>query len=223
MARAFRTAVVAALLALGAMMLRAADVPIRFTDVAAAAGLVLPKVPVSAAKDFLIDTTGNGVAFFDYDGDGDVDALIVTGSTFERLAAGGDRMVALFRNDGGRFTDVTTASGLTRRGWGTGVCVADYDNDGFEDIYVTGFTGNVLWHNVGGRRFEATAQAADSQWSTGCAFGDYDRDGYVDLYVANYVRMEPGKVPSRTTGPCRFMNIDVACGPRPLPGEPDRL
>ena len=163
------------------------------------------------------------MAFFDYDADGDLDVLIVTGSTFERLPAGGDRMVTLFRNDGGRFTDVTTASGLTRRGWGTGVCVADYDNDGFEDIYVTAFTGNVLWHNVGGRRFEATAQAADSQWSTGCAFGDYDRDGYVDLYVANYVRMEPGKVPSRTTGTCRFMNIDVACGPRPLPGEPDRL
>jgi enediyne biosynthesis protein E4 len=223
MPHAFRAAVVAALLALGAMMLRAADVPIRFTEVAAVAGLVPPKVPVPSAKDFLIDTTGNGVAFLDYDADGDLDVLIVNGSTFDRLQAGGDRMVTLFRNDGGRFTDVTTVSGLTRRGWGTGVCVADYDNDGFADVYVTAFTGNVLWHNVGGRRFEATAQAADAQWSTGCAFGDYDRDGYVDLYVANYVRMEPGKIPSRTTGTCRFLNIDVACGPRPLPGEPDRL
>src|SRR5437867_3433002 len=147
MARVFRRAVVAALLAVGAMMLRAADVPIRFTDIAASAGLVLPKVPVPPAKDFLIDTTGNGVAFLDYDADGDLDVLLVTGSTFDRLPAGGDQMVRLFRNDGGRFTDVTAASGLTRRGWGTGVCVADYDNDGFEDIYVTAFGGNVLWHN----------------------------------------------------------------------------
>src|SRR5438309_3819713 len=132
MTRLSRSAVVGALLALGAVMPRAADVPIRFTDVAAATGLVLPKLAVSPAKDFLIDTTGNGVAFFDYDGDGDIDVLIVSGSTFDRLAAGGDRMVTLFRNDGGgRFTDVTAASGLTRRGWGTGVCVADYDNDGF--------------------------------------------------------------------------------------------
>ena len=223
MAHVFRAAVVAALLSVVAVMPRAADVPISFTDVAATAGLVLPKLSVSSAKDFLIDTTGNGVAFFDYDADGDLDVLIVNGSTFERLPAGGDRMVTLFRNDGGRFTDVTTASGLTRLGWGTGVCVADYDNDGFEDVYVTAFTGNVLWHNVGGRRFEATAQAADRQWSTGCAFGDYDRDGYVDLYVANYVRMEPGKTPSRAAGTCPFMNIKVACGPRPLTGEPDRL
>jgi hypothetical protein len=193
MAYVLRAAAVAALLALGAMMLRGADVPIRFTDVAAAARLDLPKIPVPSAKDFLIDTTGNGVAFLDYDADGDLDVLIVNGSTFDRLQAGGDRMVTLFRNDRGRFTDVTTASGLTRRGWGTGVCVADYDNDGFEDIYVTGFTGNVLWHNVGGRTFTATAQAADSQWSTGCAFGDYDRDGYVDLYVAKYVRWSPAR------------------------------
>jgi hypothetical protein len=225
MAHVFRAAVVAALLAVGAVMSRAADVPIRFTEVAAAVRLVLPTVPIPSTKDFLIDTTGNGVAFLDYDADLDLDVLIVTGSALDRLQAGGDRMVSLFRNDGGRFTDVTAASGLTRRGWGTGVCVADYDNDGFADIYVTAFAGNVLWHNAGGRRFDATAQAADAQWSTGCAFGDYDRDGFVDLYVANYVRMEPepGKVPSRTTGTCRFMNIDVACGPRPLPGEPDRL
>ena len=223
MTRISRSAVVGALLALGAVMPRAADVPIRFTDVAAATGLVLPKLAVSPAKDFLIDTTGNGVAFFDYDRDGDIDVLVVTGSTFDHVSAGGDQMVTLFRNDGGRFTDVTAAAGLTRRGWGTGVCVADYDNDGFDDIYVTGFNGNVLWHNAGGRKFEATGQAAGGQWSTGCAFGDYDRDGYVDLYVANYVRMEPGKIPSRATGTCHFMNIDVACGPRPLPGEPDRL
>ena len=201
----------------------AAEVSMVFTDVAALAGLSLPKLPISTDKNFLIDTTGNGVAFFDYDRDGDLDALIVTGSTFQSLRTGGSRMVTLFRNDAGRFTDVTSATGLMRRGWGTGVCVADYDNDGFEDLYVTAYTTNVLWHNAGGRTFTATSQAADTGWSTGCAFGDYDRDGFVDLYVARYVDLQPGKVPSRASGTCHFLNIEVACGPRPLAGLPDRL
>jgi predicted nucleotidyltransferase len=202
---------------------RAAEVSIRFTDVAVSSGLTLPAAAGPTAKNYLVDTTGNGVGFIDYDRDRDLDVLVATGSTLERLRTGGDLMVRLFRNDGARFTDVTLATGLTRRGWGSGVCVADYDNDGFDDVHVTAFTANVLWHNEGGRRFVATTQAADPRWSTGCAFGDYDRDGFVDLYVSNYVRHETGKTPSRTSGACRFLNIDVACGPRPLPGEPDRL
>jgi len=216
-------ALVAVSLFIGAAGPRAAEVSMVFTDVAALAGLSLPKLPISTDKNFLIDTTGNGVAFFDYDRDRDLDVLIVTGSTFQSLRTGGSRMVTLFRNDGGRFTDVTGAAGLLRRGWGTGVCVADYDNDGFEDVYVTGYTANVLWHNAGGRTFTATSQAADTGWSTGCAFGDYDRDGFVDLYVARYVDLQPGKVPSRASGTCHFLNIEVACGPRPLAGLPDRL
>ena len=223
MRAAVRVAVAAVSLLVAAASPRAADVSIAFTEVAAAAGLSLPKLPVSTAKDFLIDTTGNGVAFVDYDRDRDLDVLIVTGSTFQSLRTGGSRMVTLFRNDGGRFTDVTAATGLMRRGWGSGVCVADYDNDGFDDLYVTAYTTNVLWHNDGGRSFTATTQAAESGWSTGCAFGDYDRDGYVDLYVARYVDLQPGKVPSRATGSCHFLNIEVACGPRPLVGLPDRL
>ncbi len=218
-----RVAIVAAVLLVDAAVPRAADVSIAFTDVAAAVGLMLPRLPVSTAKDFLIDATGNGVAFVDYDRDRDLDVLIVTGSTFPSLRTGGSRMVTLFRNDAGRFTDVTVATGLMRRGWGTGVCVADYDNDGFDDIYVTAYTANVLWHNTGGRTFTATNQAATMGWSTGCAFGDYDRDGYVDLYVANYVDLQPGKVPSRVSGTCHFLNIEVPCGPRPLTGLPDRL
>src|SRR3954469_21100931 len=121
-----RVAALAVSLVVVAAVPRAADVPIAFTDVAVAAGLVLPKLPISTAKDFLIDTTGNGVAFIDYDQDRDLDVLIVSGSTFQSLRTGGSRMVTLFRNDGGRFTDVTEAMGLSRRGWGTGVCVADY-------------------------------------------------------------------------------------------------
>src|SRR5215217_1700363 len=117
-----RVAIAAASLLVYVAVPRAADVSIAFTDVAAAVGLSLPKLPVSTAKDFLIDATGNGVAFFDYDRDRDLDVLIVTGSTFASLRTGGSRMVTLFRNDAGRFTDVTVATGLTRRGWGTGVC-----------------------------------------------------------------------------------------------------
>src|SRR5688500_16659385 len=198
---------------------------IRFTDVTSSSGLAsFTNISGTPTKDFITDANGNGVAFFDYDGDRDLDVLLVNGSTLQALLKGGHQMVALYRNDGGRFTDVTKASGLIRRGWGTGVCIADYDNDGFEDVYVTAFGPNVLWRNVDGRTFTATRQAQDPRWSTGCAFGDYDRDGDVDLYVANYVRFVPGKVPMRGHTECgRFMNIDSFCGPRPLPGEPDTL
>jgi enediyne biosynthesis protein E4 len=205
---------------------RAAQGPrIRFTDVTTSSGLdSFFNVSGTPTKDFITDTNGNGVAFFDYDNDRDLDVLLVSGSTLQALFKGGHQMVALYRNDGNRFTDVTKASGLIRRGWGTGVCVADYDNDGFEDVYVTAFGPNVLWRNVDGRTFTPTRQAQDPRWSTGCAFGDYDRDGDVDLYVANYVRFIPGKVPMRGHTDCgRFMNIDSFCGPRPLPGEPDTL
>jgi enediyne biosynthesis protein E4 len=196
---------------------------IRFTDIAASAGLTVVNVAGTPTKDFVTDANGNGVAFFDYDNDRDLDVLLVNGSTQRLLMKGGSPMVALYRNDGNKFTDVTTASGLTRRGWGTGVCIADVDNDGFEDVYITAFGPNVLWRNAGGRTFVDTRQAADPRWSTGCAFGDYDRDGDVDLYVANYVKFVPGKVPPRGTPTCRYMTIDTFCGPRPLPGEPDAL
>ncbi len=195
---------------------------IRFTDVAAAVGLTMPKVQTTGRKDYLIDTTGSGVAFFDYDQDRDMDLLVVNTSSVERMALGGDQMVTLYRNDGGGFTDVTVVSGLTRRGWGSGVCIADADGDGFEDVYITAYGPNVLWRNVRGRSFAATREAADARWSTGCAFGDYDRDGDVDLYVANYVKFDPATI--RHRGDCgKFLNIAVPCGPRPLPGEPDRL
>ena len=111
---------------------------IRFTDVTSSSGLAsFINVSGTPTKDFITDANGNGVAFFDYDADRDLDVLLVNGSTLQALVTGGHQMVALYRNDGARFTDVTKASGLTRRGWGTGVCIADYDNDGFEDVYVT--------------------------------------------------------------------------------------
>src|SRR5687767_7547793 len=222
MPRVARACGTACLIAIGATLSGAAQGPIRFTDVASQAGVTLLNVSGTASKDFVVDANGNGAAFFDYDNDRDVDLFIVNGSTLDRLATGGSQMVALYANDGkGRFSDVTSTAGLSRRGWGTGVCVADYDNDGFQDVYVTAFGPNVLWRNLEGRTFTATKQAANPRWSTGCAFGDYDRDGHVDLYVANYVRFERGKVPARGAPYCRFMTIDTFCGPRPLPGEPD--
>ena len=118
---------------------------IRLVDVAAQAGLTVMNVHGAPTRDYIIDTIGNGVACFDYDNDRDLDVLLVNGSTRERMAAGGNPMAALYRNDGdGHFTDVTAATGLNRRGWGTGVCVADYDNDGFQDVYITAFGPNVL-------------------------------------------------------------------------------
>jgi hypothetical protein len=203
---------------------RAADTPFRFTDVANESGVTLLNISGAKSKSYLIDSTGNGAAFLDYDRDGNMDVLVVNGSSLSRFKSGGDQMVALYRNDGrGHFTDVTVQSGLTRRGWGMGTCIADYDNDGFPDIYVTALGPNVLWHNTGHGTFTETGQAGYPGWSTGCAFGDYDRDGYVDLYVANYLSPEWEKVAPGGERTCRFMNIAIPCGPKPLKGEPDVL
>ncbi len=219
-----RSAAAALLLAADLLAVRAAVPPFKFVDVARESGVTLLNIAGTKSKSYLIDSTGNGAAFLDYDRDGDLDILIVNGSSLSRFKSGGDQMVALYRNDGGgHFPAVTASSGLTRRGWGMGVCVADYDNDGFPDIYVTALGPNVLWHNTGKGTFTATGQAADSGWSTGCAFGDYDRDGYVDLYVARYLSMEWETIAPDGERTCRFMNIAIPCGPKPLRGEPDVL
>ena len=136
--------------------------------------------------------------------------------------------MALYQNDGrGHFRNVTEEAGLTRRGWGAGTCIADYDNDGFEDVYVTAFGPDALFKNNGNGTFTDVTRRAgveDNRWSTGCAFADYDHDGYLDLYVATYVRFDEKTIPGRgTTGNCRFMATDVFCGPTRLPGEVDML
>jgi enediyne biosynthesis protein E4 len=217
-------AVLTALASVGA----AAGAAVSLTDVSATSGLDLVNVSGGPAKDYIVDANGNGAALFDYDNDGDLDALLVNGSTRERLARGGDPMVALYRNDGsGRFADVTATSGFTRTGWGMGACAADVDNDGFTDVYVTAFGPDVLWRNSGSGSFADVTQRAglgDARWSTSCAFNDYDHDGFVDLYVANYVKFDGTAIPSRAaTGSCRFMATDVFCGPNRLPGESDVL
>jgi hypothetical protein len=201
---------------------------IRLVDVAQQAGIQLLNVCGNASKDYIVDVNGNGAALFDYDNDGDMDVLIVNGSTLSNLKRGGDPVVALYRNEGEwRFTDVTPSTNITARGWGMGVCVADYDGDGFQDAYVTAFGPNLLLRNRGNGTFEdVTARAAvgDPHWSTNCAFGDYDRDGDLDLYVANYVAFSESTIPKRgATAKCKYMELDVMCGPQGLKGEPDTL
>src|SRR5665213_2723435 len=213
----------------GAPSLRGADFAIKLVDVAAKAGVTLLNICGDTTKDFIVDANGSGAAWLDYDNDGALDLLMVNGSTREHLKQGGDLMVALYHNDGhGHFDDVTARSGLTRRGWGNGVCVADYDNDGFSDVYISGIGGGALFHNNGDGTFAETTRKArvgnDGRWGTGCAFGDYNRDGFVDLYVANYVKFADGKIPKRGETPgCKFLVIDVYCGPKSLEGEPDVL
>jgi hypothetical protein len=206
----------------------ASDVAIRLVDVAEQAGMTLLNICGDDIKDYIVEVNGNGAALFDYDNDGDMDALVVNGSTLARMKEGGDRMVALFRNDGkGHFADVTPGSGLDVRGWGMGACVADYDSDGFQDIYVTAYGPDVLARNNGDGTFTdvtARARLGDPRWSTNCAFGDYDRDGDLDLYVANYLAFDERTIPKRGSSEhCRYMGADVMCGPKGLRGEPDIL
>jgi hypothetical protein len=199
-----------------------------FRDVAADVGLTLMNISGEGRNDYIIEANGNGGAFFDYDNDGDMDVLITNGSTLKRYASGGDPVVALYENVDGRFRDRTAQSRLdSRRGWASGVCVADYDNDGDPDFYVTAYGPNLLFRNNGDGTFEeraASAGTADRRWGTNCAFGDYDRDGDVDLYVANYVAFDEKVVPRRGSESCIYMGkLRVFCGPRGLTGEADVL
>lgn len=215
------------ILLIGVTVSRAADGTISLVDVAAEAGVTLLNLHGDATKDFVVDANGNGAAWFDYDGDGDMDALIVGGSTRERIAAGGDRLVTLYRNDGrGRFADVTLEGRLERRGWGMGACVADYDNNGTADVYVTAFGTNALYRNTGNGTFmdvTRTAGVGEPRWSMNCAFGDYDRDGDVDLYVANHLVFDGDAIPGRSSSVCTHEGLAVYCGPRGLVGESDTL
>lgn len=206
----------------------AAPMKIRLVDAAPAAGITLKNISGGPRKDYLLEVAGAGAAWMDYNNDGRLDLLVVNGSTVEKLARGGDLLAALYRNDGnGRFTDVTAPAGLSKTAWGMGVCVADYDNDGYDDAYITAYGNDALYRNLGDGSFRDVAEKAgirEPGWSTGCAFGDYDRDGDVDLYVANYVAMDVHKTPTRGVNSfCQYMGMNVLCGPRGLPGGADHL
>jgi hypothetical protein len=201
-----------------------------FTDVAEKAGLTMSNVfGGTDTKKYIIETTGTGVAIFDYDNDGWPDIFLVNGTTLEGFPAGKAPTSHLYRNNhDGTFTDVTAKAGLTATGWGQGVCVGDYDNDGWEDVYVTYYGKNRLYHNQGGVFTEVSEAAGvagtGKAWGTGCAFVDYDRDGLLDLMVANYVDFDVSNAPAPgERASCVWKGVPVMCGPRGLPGAKNIL
>lgn len=202
---------------------------VSFSDVTRASGIDFHLTCGSADKQYIMDSMCGGVAVFDYDNDGWMDIYFVNGSTLSDLKTGKCHPGKLYRNNhDGTFTDVTVKSGLTHCGWGFGVAVGDYDNDGWEDLYVNYLDGGVLYHNNHDGTFtDVTAKAGvdnGGRWGTSAAFGDYDRDGHLDLYVVNYVDLDLNHLPPFGQGPfCQYRGIAVSCGPRGLKGSPDRL
>ena len=194
-----------------------------FTDVAQKAGLTAPIVfGGKDTKKYIIETTGTGVAIFDYDNDGWPDIFLVNGTTLEGFPTGEAPTNHLYRNNhDGTFTDVTVKAGLSATGWGQGVCVGDYDNDGWEDLYVTYYGKNRLFHNQNGVFTEVAEKAgvagSGKAWGTGCAWVDYDRDGHLDLMIANYVDFDLATAPAPGERPsCMWKGVPVMCGPRGL-------
>jgi hypothetical protein len=188
-----------------------------YVDATRAAGLEgFRHVSGGAAKDYVVEVTGSGLALLDYDGDGWLDVYLVNGSTLAALRGQeAAPSAALFRNDGdGTFTDVTGSAGVANGRWGQGACAGDYDNDGRPDLFVTNFGRSRLFRNRGQGRFEDVGEAAGvavDKWSTGCAFGDYDRDGRLDLFVAGYVALDLERLPPAPGG---------AAARAVAPGEP---
>ena len=187
--------------------------PALFTDVTAAAGLSHARNVSGRPEDkqLLLEEMGCGVALFDYDNDGWLDIFLVNGSSFDPKVRDANPRSYLFRNNrDGTFTDVTEKAGLTRSGWGQACCVGDYDNDGFDDLFVTYWGRNVLYHNNGDGTFTDVSEKAGvagsgDRWGAGCCFLDYDRDGHLDLFVANYVKFDPARAPRPgSSAYCRY-------------------
>jgi enediyne biosynthesis protein E4 len=198
-------------------------------EVSAEAGIHFTLTSGGPEKRYIIEAKGGGgVAWIDYNNDGFPDLFFVNGSTFEHWKRGDSPHSRLYRNNrDGTFTDASAESGLNHTGWGMGACVGDYDNDGYDDLYVTYYGGNALYRNNGNGTFtDVTKQAGvgGHGWGMGCGFGDYDNDGRLDLYVANYLDVdiehlgEPGSAPN-----CTYRSIATFCGPRGLPGSRDIL
>ncbi|MEO8661525.1 MAG: CRTAC1 family protein [Bryobacteraceae bacterium] len=195
----------------------------RLTDVAEAAGLRHPVIYGGVEKkDYIVETIGCGCAFFDYDNDGWLDILLLSGTRLEGAPA--EATNRLYKNNrDGTFTDVTEQSGLKRTGWASSVTVGDYNNDGFEDLFITYWGQNVLYRNNGNGTFtdvtkEAGLLGETTRWGAGCAFVDFNRDGHLDLFVSNYLEFDFKSVPKPGgSANCNWKGIPVNCGPRGLP------
>jgi enediyne biosynthesis protein E4 len=208
--------------------------PIVFQDVSEKAGLTVWHHKMGTPqKNYIIETTGSGVALLDYDNDGWLDIYLVNGSTYEALDGKAEPPhAALFRNNhDGTFSDVSAKAGVTNDRWGYGVAVGDYDNDGWPDLYVGNFGHNRLYHNNHDGTFTDVAEQAGvtlGNWSTGPSFGDYDGDGRLDIFVPGYIHYDvkkPPPSPASVVGYffCQYRGTPVMCGPRGLEGEPDHL
>ena len=200
--------------------------PAWFANVAPQAGLTMQNVNGDPrTKKYIVETTGSGVAILDYDRDGWPDIFVLNGTILDGEPAPATPPTShLYHNNhDGTFTDVTAGSGLDPPGWAQGVCVGDYDNDGYDDLYVTYYGKNRLYHNEGNGHFKDVAEQAGvagdgTKWGTGCSFVDYDRDGKLDLVVANYVQFDIKTIPKPGEGlMCLWKGVPVMCGPRGLP------
>ena len=203
---------------------------VQFVNVAREAGLRTKTIYGSEKRNrYLIETTGCGAAFFDYDQDGWLDIFLVNGSRFEGGWTSANAPVSrLYKNNrDGTFTDVTKEAGIARSGWGAGCCAGDFNNDGYDDLFVTYWGDCALWKNLGNGKFVDVAAKAGvttrtsnglKRNNTGCAFLDFDRDGNLDLFVANYLDFDPKTAPLPESGPCKYKGLMVACGPPGLQG-----
>jgi hypothetical protein len=225
--RALVTLNAALAVASSVMALAAAGSNVLFRDITREAGVTFTH-HAAPEKKYIVESMSGGVAMFDYDNDGLIDLYFVDSLTVETAHNPEAARSALYRNLGnGKFADVTDKSGLAHPGWGMGVCTADVDGDGWEDLYVTGLGGNRLYHNNHDGTFTDIAQqagVAGGGWSAGCGFSDYDRDGKLDLFVSRYVKIDLNHLPEfGKDKTCEYRGVAVQCGPRGLPGESDFL
>jgi hypothetical protein len=203
------------------------DFEVKFTDIASEANLTEPVVYGGIEqKKYIIETNGCGLAFFDYDNDGWIDILLLSGTRLEGFPKGKEPVNRLYHNErNGKFSDVTARSGLGRTSWAQAVTVGDYDNDGNDDLFITVWGQNALYRNNGNGTFtDTTAKAGlatnGTRWGSGCAFVDYDRDGDLDLFVANYLKFDLANAPEPGKGQnCLWKGIPVNCGPKGLPSD----
>jgi hypothetical protein len=200
---------------------------IRFTDVTEQAGITFRHVS-TPEKRYIVESMSGGVALLDYDNDGLSDIYFVNSLTVDLVKSKGKTKSALYRNQGdGTFRDLTEKAGVGDIGWGMGATVGDYNNDGFQDIYVTCVGPNHLLKNNGDGTFADVTEKAgvgDPRWSTGASFVDYDADGYLDLFVSNYVAFNFNNLPEfGKDKTCQFKGVAVQCGPRGMPGDGDSL